>query len=637
MDEKLKSALDTKGKFHDNLLQYVKSRVEVSRGYMSKHYDLWDYNDETIRGERTPDDKDQRAAKRGEPGKLTLPFQYAQVHTMIAFFMMLFNQRSVFFDFEDNGEGDFTPEGDAEQLLDRDLTDSAFSAVQYQLFMDLARSGFCVIKSMWDEEQGTIKGFEPTAADPDFAAANLVDQSTTDKTSKKGYKRQGNKVVAQSPYKFFPDVRLPLSRFKEGEFCASEDEFSIVRLRTREKNGQIANVSDIVPYKAEGSGTRRLQNYMSDQGDSIRALSANVQGPGMAIVTEVQIWITPNDFKNEAAEGDAQTPFGTGDKPELYVIEYANDKTILRAEPLNYEHNEFCYDLGEFNPDQIRTINESLCELIDPLSQVSTWFLNSRVNSVRKVIDNRLVVDPEGVELDDLKARQPIIRLKPGVARSGVDTWIKQLEVQDVTLNHVKDIQVLWSFIQIVTGINDNALGQYNGGRRSASEARTVNAGAASRLKTVATVLWEKMFVPLGYKLLSNHAAYLDMEWFRRKVGATAQGIEERFARFKDNAQYMQFGFFDGTAPSEKGYIAQSMQDLLLGLMTNPMSAQMLTQEPFRSLVVEIADLRSIRSPERFLPPKQAIVPQEPIKPITNGPTAGGAGGQVNTGGTATQ
>jgi hypothetical protein len=142
MDEKLKSALDTKGKFHDNLLQYVKSRVEVSRGYMSKHYDLWDYNDETIRGERTPDDKDQRAAKRGEPGKLTLPFQYAQVHTMIAFFMMLFNQRSVFFDFEDNGEGDFTPEGDAEQLLDRDLTDSAFSAVQYQLFMDLARSGF---------------------------------------------------------------------------------------------------------------------------------------------------------------------------------------------------------------------------------------------------------------------------------------------------------------------------------------------------------------------------------------------------------------------------------------------------------------------------------------------------------------
>jgi hypothetical protein len=91
----------------------------------------------------------------------------------------------------------------------------------------------------------------------------------------------------------------------------------------------------------------------------------------------------------------------------------------------------------------------------------------------------------------------------------------------------------------------------------------------------------------------------------------------------------MELEFFDGTAPSEKGYIAQSMQELLLGLLENPQSAMMVTQEPFRSLIIEIADLRGIRSPERFLPPPTPtnvmMMPNAPTKPqLPPGPTVGG-------------
>jgi len=91
----------------------------------------------------------------------------------------------------------------------------------------------------------------------------------------------------------------------------------------------------------------------------------------------------------------------------------------------------------------------------------------------------------------------------------------------------------------------------------------------------------------------------------------------------------MELEFFDGTAPSEKGYIAQSMQELLLGLLENPQAAMMVTQEPFRSLIVEIADLRGIRSPERFLPPpvptNVMAMPNAPTKPqLPPGPAVGG-------------
>lgn len=622
MDAKIAEALKTDSKFHDALLEYVKKRIDISRCHMQQFYDLWDANDAIIRGERVTDEQDKKAAKRGEPVKLILPFAYAQVHTFIAFFSLLFNQRSFFFEIQDNGIGQYTPEGDAETILDKDLSRNKFSQIQYQCFLDIARSGFCVIKSMWEEETITKQEYEPTTPPEqgNLFPTVLPDVTLKDKTS---YVKQGNKICAVSPYKFFPDVRLPLSRMQDGEFCGSEDEYSITRLKQMEANGMMTNTDKIQDLSTGGEGIRRLNQLTSFNGQNFTAMSAGSPGSGMAIVTECEIWISPSEFKDQNGKGY----FGTDDKPQLYVVSYANDKTILRAEPLNYEHQQFCYDIGEYSADQIRVVNESLSEIINPMQDLATWFLNSRVTSVRKIIDNKIVVDPEGIEMQDLKDRSPVIRLKPGMGRSGADTWIKQLEVQDVTQGHVNDVTTLWGFMQISTGINDNALGQYNGGRRSAAEARTVNAGAASRLKTIATVLWETLFVPLGQKMLINLANHLSFEMFQRYVGKDAD--QNRFAAFKDELYSYDFEFFDGTAPSEKGYIAQSMQDLLLGLMTNPMAAQMLSQEPFRSLVVEIADLRGIRSPERFLPPPMARVPIQPIDPNApaNQPPVGGTAG----------
>lgn len=620
MDEQIKEALNPDSRFHDNLLQHVKRLTDLSRAHMSKHYDLWDRNDAIIRGERIADEQDRKADKRGEPVKMILPFTYAQVQTFIAFFTLLFNQRSYFYEIETDEvevEPAPTPERDAQALLDRELSRNMFSQVQYQSFLNLARCGFCVIKTSWEEETMQVKESTAVPETTDFTGATIPAQTNVSTTTK--YKKQGNKLVAVNPYKFFPDVRFPLSRFQEGEFCASEDEYSVTRLKKMQADGMITNADKIQSFKAETDVSRRMYSYTASQTSGIKTLSVpGGVGAGWCVVTEIQVWIDPQKFK----EDNGTNPFGSDLEPDMYVIWYANDQTILRCEKMNYPHGKFCYDLGEYSSDQFRVVNESLAEVIGALQDVATWFLNSRITSVRKIIDNKLVVDPLGIEMQDLKDRSPVIRLKEGMAsRGGVDSFIKQLEVQDVTSSHVTDVQTLWSFMQISTGINDNALGQYNGGRRSAAEARTVNAGAASRLKTIATVLWETLFVPLGEKMLSNLVDNLALESFQRAVGKDAD--QTRLDAFKqEGVPGFVFEFFDGTAPSEKGYIAQSMQDLLLGLLSNPQTAMMLGQEPFRSLIVEIADLRGIRSPERFLPPVQPIIPTN-VTPIT-GATGGG-------------
>lgn len=596
MDKDISKALNTDGNFHNDLLQHCKKLVEVSRSYMGRFYDQWDNNDKTIRGERVPDQADAKAAQRGEPTKLTLPFSYAQCQTFIAFMMSLFNQRADFYEIEDSGLDGPNPELDAEQCLSRDLRRSQFSRIQYQCYLDLCRCSICVIKHLWDEETETVAA-APAPGTPEQATLfGGTLPASTEPVEQTIFKRQGNKVFAVNPYHFFPDVRLPLSRFQEGEFCASEDEFSIVRLKQMQKDGMITNVDKIQPLGIDAMANRRLNYSNMGLGDNLKTAAGGEKGSGMCVLTEIQVWITPKDFKS----GDTN-PLGTEDSPTLFVIWYVNDAYVVKAEPMNYTHNQFTYDLGEYSADQVRVVNESLTDVTLQLQQHATWFMNSRVDNVRKVIGDKLVVDPAGIEMKDLQERKPVIRLKPNMAKSGVDTWIKQLQLQDVTTNHIADIEKIWEFIQITTGINDNALGQFSSGRRSAAEARTVNAGAASRLKTIAMVLWEILYNPLGHKLLLNYHS-LELDEFKRIVGNTAD--QARLDAMKAAiGQGMQLEFFDGTAPSEKGYIAQSMQELLLGLLENPQSAMMVTQEPFRSLIIEIADLRGIRSPERFLPP----------------------------------
>jgi hypothetical protein len=624
MDKDISKALNTDTMFHNQLLDHTKRLVDMSRSFMGRFYDQWDANDKTIRGERIPDKADQKAAQRGEPTKMVLPFSYAQCQTFVAFMMSLFNQRANFFEIQDTGLDGPNPELDAELCLNRDLRKSIFSRVQYQMYLDLCRSSFCVIKHLWEET--SIEEVAPAApAGPEQQSlfGGTVPAPTSSPMTETRFTRQGNKVLAVSPYHFYPDVRLPLSRFQEGEFCASEDEFSIVRLKKMQKDGMIVNVDKIQPLGLEAMQTRRLNYANMSLGDNLKSAVGGEKGAGMCVLTEAQMWITPKDF----SDTEGNNPLGTDDYPTLFVIWYANDTFILKAEPINYPHNQFTYDLGEYSPDQVRVVNESLTDMVDQLQQHATWFMNSRVDNVRKVIGDKLVVDPAGIEMKDLQERKPVIRLKTGVAKSGVDTWIKQLQLQDVTTNHIADIEKIWEFIQISTGINDNALGQFSSGRRSAAEARTVNAGAASRLKTIATVLWEMLYAPMGQKLLLNYKN-LALDEFKRIVGDDADQARLD-AMVAAVGAGMELEFFDGTAPSEKGYIAQSMQELLLGLLENPQAAMMVTQEPFRSLVVEIADLRGIRSPERFLPPpvptNVMAMPNAPTKPqLPGGPAVGG-------------
>jgi hypothetical protein len=216
------------------------------------------------------------------------------------------------------------------------------------------------------------------------------------------------------------------------------------------------------------------------------------------------------------------------------------------------------------------------------------------------------------------------IYLRKGANAAMMERAIRPLDVNDVTRTHFQDAEILNKIIQTVTGVNENAMGSYNAGRRSATEARVVTQGAAGRMKMHGQLIWESSLGRLGRLMLSNDRQSLSLESFQSIVGDDPM-IQQRYELFKgkpaDIISGNDFFTFDSTLQSEKGFIAQSLQELLVAVINNLVSAQMLDLDP-RAMLQEIQYLRGAGSVNRFSLSKQVASGQQPPLPpaIVPGP-----------------
>ena len=602
MDPRIKALLESDHEAFKPFLDETLSLLKMSKDYMHSHHAEWDAADTAFRMDRQADEKDKKASARREPKKVTLPFAYSQVLAFVAFCMTLYNQRPTFYSFTGTGpEDNGTAEQDAQKVVQKDLKNSKWNAVLYQLLLDVARFGLCVAKTSWATDSAMVTREQTAPAGLTLMGAPTAPETTT--VTEEAVVSEGTKIIHVSPYHFFPDTRLPITRFQEGEFCACEDMYSMTAMKRLKADGVIVfNASDLPTPPQDWLDRSRFKvapgESTQNNGGSIRE-RIGAATPSTVVISESQRWLVP------AETMIGGEPLGESTRPELYLVWIANWSRLVRLEPMNYPHDMFTYDVGQFSHDEHRLVNEGLAELVVPMQDIASWLLNSRVAAVRKMIDSRLVVDPTKLEEQDLINRSPVIRTKPGVMGT-LDMFVKQLTVSDTTQNHMSvDIPAVWGFVQTLTGTNENSTGQFSTGRRDAAQARAANAGAASRNKTVATVLWEVFFEPLGQKVIMNAQGSMSLEEFQRRVGDDAD--EARFLAFNKRDKGIRnnydFVVFDGTLPSEKGFIAQSMQELLLGLFENPAAGMLLQDPTFRKLLMEICELRSIPNPQRLLPP----------------------------------
>jgi hypothetical protein len=602
MDPKLidELKLEERSSFHNALLADCMDLVEASRCKMFNYYERWDKADETYRGDIVADTEDLKARNRKEPEKMVVPISYSQIQTFVTFALSVLLQRDRFFELLPVNEDSHKAARIGEALLQRDLIQNKFEKRLYQFYLDFARFGLAILKSQWVEEKQRVT---ETINTPRFSFMGIPiggDKAVTQEVDKIRY--QGNRITNVSPYSFFPDPRLPVGRFQEGEFVASEDEYTIARLTQMELDGACFGTAFIKPLERRDEtgtlterrmGPEKITGGSQPQADTFGKLTD--KSLGTAVLTEIQREIVPSRY---IVDGK---PFGPEKWPIKYVIWYVNDNRIIKCEELKYPHGQFTYDVAEYNPDMHHSVNQGLSDTISMLQSVISWFINSRITSVRKVISNRLIVDPTGIEMKDINDRGPIIRLTASAQGRGVDKFVKQLEVTDVTARHMDDAEFLNGMVKLTTGVNENIMGQFYPGRRSAQEARNATSSAASRLKVIVSISFNDAIEPLGRKMLANLRAGLDQATMVRVVGLDPAMEGPSFLQVDKNDLSGDFDFeiFDGTLPSEKGFIAQALQDFLTALMAKPEVAVAFQIDP-KAVLIEWLEMRGVRNPERF-------------------------------------
>lgn len=613
------------------LLTRIKSLVKISRDEMARYYDGWDTNDRIYRGVRTPDEDDKMASKRKEPMKFILPISYTQANTFIAFALSTFNQRPYFYELAGTGIEDERSAKVAQGLLEQNLEYNNFRYQKLKQFLtDICKYGLGVIKHSWRRDTTTIKTTEMVAMPSLVQGMETIE--IPQEVEKQVTQYLGNWLVCVTPFRFFPDPRLPLTRFQEGEFCASEDEYSRSQFIDFEKQGLCAGVEWIPDLAQDQMVDRRHFGILND----IKPPPIMTRQKMYIINTEVQVWLNP-----------AKTTVGgepideTRDELVLYVIWYANDARITRIEELEYPHKKFTYDVAQYEEDLINFINEGMVDKLGPMQDVVDWLINSRITNVRKVISNQLIVDPSGIEIQDLRDRKPVIRLKPKVQGTGtLDRWVKQLPITDVTTGHLQDINFIKDYSQQTTGITDNLLGQFASGRRSAQEARSVNNNAATRVLATVNAIWNSALLPLGKKMLANIRAGVDEPTVIRVHGEINslmdQDAIQKFMRVSPEDLIGDYDFliFDGTLPSQREAQAGVLQQLLEVIMSNPEAAFIFGYDP-QLLMSQILELRGIRNSEQYKLTPQKM--QQLIGLVQAGrnllgpqPTAGGASPENN-------
>lgn len=601
-DEELKKLLGdpTPSEEESKILHHVRSLVRQSRSRMKRYYDRWDSYNQTYRATRLQDEADRRATERGEPGKMTIPITYAQVQTFVAFLFGMYTQKPTYFEFEATATDKAVLLKDCEAVVQRDLMHSNYELVLYQFLLYFCRCGVGIFKTTWaeryDDVTTTTQAAAPVLGGP---GESMLPVTTTTRVPVS----QGNRVICVSPYKIIPDTRLPMSRFQEGEFIASEDEFSDTSLRTRQANGELVGVEHIPDHSLDGIEDYGIFRYYCAQFDEFAKDPGSITKK-TKVCTEVQISLIPSEYKMTDAP-DSKS-LGPEKYPVKYIVEYANDARVLKWRRMNYEHGMFTYAISEYSPDLDNFANPGLAEAIDDLQRTLSWFVNSRVTSVRKVVYNQFVVDPSGLEIKDFEDRNPLIRLKPAAYRSGPDKWIKQLDVQDVTAGHIKDVMVLKQLIEYCSGVNENATGQYAQGRRSASESKAVNTGATMRLKVPAVIAYSTALRPLVMMMVETSRQSLSFEMYQKIVGANAdQAAYEQFRNGGQRINEDDVTPLDTTSPSEKIGQANALQEVLLGLLQAPQTIGLMGYGPdsLRYLFEQILALRGIPIPPRSVMP----------------------------------
>lgn len=555
---------------HREVLKKLTDRLSLSERKMGTFYSRWRYNEKKMQAHIDLPQYEKllksMTTTKGEPPpivSITVPYTFATIWTIVTYLAHTFTGRKPLFQIASH-KGESVESAELMQtVIQYNADHTRLIKELFQYFLDGEMYGVGVIRTLWSEE----KKYRTTWSTQSIGGS-LVPGAPQAKMRQREKRvvYEGNTCKTIDPFMFFPDPRVPMANVnKEGEFVfwrAFEGEHVLMKA---EANGDLKWVKEAkrsLPSNAMEGGGESSRNLLS-QGDS-HAGGRDTQDSRALPYFQVDqgtVEIIPAEW-------------GLSDDEDIqkWIFTILNKNQIVQAEPLDLDHDmhpvaviepyTFGYGFGQIG----------LADMLGPLQDSISWFINSHIHNVRSTLNNSFIVNPSAVEMQDLKNPQPgkIIRLKPSAYGVDVRTILHQLQVQDVTQGHVRDMQEFIRMGDSLAAVNDNLRGIQNvGGRKTATEVRTSGEAGASRLAAHARLISAQGVVDLTEQMCLNNQQNLSDEFYLRVVGEEGM-TQGRTIHPEELVGDFYYPIHDGTLPIDKIATLDIWREIMMGVMSDP-------------------------------------------------------------------
>lgn len=484
-------------RLHQRIVENILKRVRVSFEKMSPRRESWQEVDRTLTAYIPTTDAERLIKERDErmPVSIVFPHSYSILETLTAFMDGLFLKEPIF-----HYSGN-SPEDSAGALLLEKVVDThcrRFKAglALHTAFKDGIAYGLGACFPMWKQKTGWKT----------ITTTNEIGQM--EKLSEATILFEGNALENVDPYQLLLDPNYGVQAIQDSEFVGFVRRTNYYNLLPDDDTGGVFNIR----YLKEGKQTsqyfgakRDTKSQTTDVGDT------SVLKP--VDVIYLYIKIIPKDWG-----------LGDGEMPEKWLFAIAGDRILIQAQPLDLDHDMFPIAICAPTFDGYSAAPLSRLELLGGMQSLLNWLFNSHIANVRKTINDMIIYDPFVLNTNDLTDPKPgkLVRARKAAWGKDVRQAITQLQVNDVTRQHISDAKLTMGMMNQISGSDDAVMGTLRSGgpeRLSAAEFNGTQSQALGRLQSIAMIVGQQLIQDIGYMFAMHTQQFITQDVWVTTVG----------------------------------------------------------------------------------------------------------------------
>lgn len=512
---------------HNKVTTLVMDRAYQAGLAMSKRFESWNEIDRTLTTYIWLDDKekDLQDVDERKPVSIVYPYSYAILETLMSYMMQAFFQNPVF-QYQRTDGGSAIAAMMLEMVIQQHVSFYKLMLPLHTMIRDNFAYGFGAVALDWRVERGKIprrkivgnivnRLFRPTRAEKEFVDGVLF---------------EGNYLKNIDPYSCLPDPNAPIHDVQNMEYFGWVEESNINSLLKEEQEDEtMFNVRYL-------NQTQHLRtSVFREKGD--RNKKTGRDGVSQSTVTNpvdtIYMYVDLIPAKEE---------LGDGEYPEWWLIGLSADSVVVRCEPVELNHGRIPVAVCASDFDGYAKSPVSRMEIIYGMQHTLNWMFNTHVANIRKSLNDTLIYDPYLLNSNDLKDPKPggLIRLRRPAWGRGVKDTIMQLNVQDVTRQHVSDSMLVMQHMERVMGTDASSMGSLRQGgpeRLTGREFEGTQIGKYARLERLARIIGEQAFRDIGYMMAAHTQQFMDEAVYMSIYGPYQEALMRDYGKFVRNDQ----------------------------------------------------------------------------------------------------